>query len=318
MLKIAVLDDYQNVARKFANWEQLPNGTELRFFNTYIEEDARLPTLAPFDVVIVMRERTKFPAKLIEALPNLKLIVTSGMRNAAIDIAACKRRGIVVCGTKSAKGFPTAELTWSLLLALLKKVPQQFQSARAGQWQTDVTESAYGKRLGVIGLGRVGTQVARVGAAFGMEVVAWSPNLTQERAAAGSARYVTKEELLQTADIVTLHLILSKSTAGIVGKNDLALMKPSAYLINTARSGLVDEAALVEALRENTIAGAGLDVFAVEPLPEGHPLTQLSNVVLTPHLGYVTDDNYRVYYSDALSSVLGWIRGEGMRRIDLE
>ncbi|MCI0670963.1 MAG: D-2-hydroxyacid dehydrogenase family protein, partial [Myxococcaceae bacterium] len=274
-MNIAILDDYQGVARTSADWSRLPAGSELRVFREHIaDEEALAASLEPFDVIVAMRERTPFSASLIARLPRLRLLVTTGMRNASIDLVACKRHGITVCGT-GAVGAPAAELTWALLLALLKRVPMEDQALRSGAWQTAVTETVAGKRLGVVGLGKLGTHVARIGLAFGMDVIAWSPNLTRERAAAAGVRFTENHELFSASDVVTLHLVLGERTRGVVGAAELNAMKPSAYLINTARAGLVDEDALIAALRDGRIAGAGLDVFSVEPLPTAHPLRSL-------------------------------------------
>ncbi|NTX66876.1 D-2-hydroxyacid dehydrogenase family protein [Myxococcus sp. CA051A] len=312
-MKVAVLDDYLEVARASTDWSRLPVGAEPRFFREPLAgEDAVAEALQEFDVIVAMRERTAFPASLITRLPRLRLLVTTGMRNAAIDVEACRRQCITVCGT-GAVGAPAAELTWALILALLKRIPDEASSLRAGGWQTGLTETVSGKRLGVVGLGKLGTQVARVGLAFGMEVVAWSPGLTAERAEAAGARLVDKATLFASSDVVTLHLVLGERTQGVVGPTELGAMKRSAYLVNTSRAGLVDEQSLVSALREGRIAGAGLDVFSVEPLPREHPLRSLPNTVLTPHLGYVTRENYAVYYRDAVEDILAWSQGSLVR-----
>lgn len=312
-LRIAILDDYQRIAPELADWERLPDGSQILAFDRHIADpDELAAALEPCDAVILMRERTPFPAELIERLPHLRLLVTTGGRNASIDLEACRARGITVCGTGSV-GTPTAELTWGLILALVKRIPQEDRALRAGLWQTGLTQGLSGKRLGLLGLGKLGTQVARVGQAFGMDVVAWSQNLTAERAAEVGVRRVEKRELFATSDIVSLHVILGERTRGIVGAEELAAMKHTAYLINTSRAGLVDEAALLAALRERRIAGAGLDVFPVEPLPPGYPLLTLPNVVLTPHLGYVTRENYAVFYEDALEDILAWHAGAPVR-----
>jgi phosphoglycerate dehydrogenase-like enzyme len=312
-MKIAILDDYQRVARGLADWSRLPAGSELTVFDRHLGDGAELvEALQPFEVLVIMRERTPFPAALLERLPNLRLLVTTGGRNAAIDLEACRARGITVSGTGNV-GTPAAELAWGLILALVKRIPAEDRALRAGAWQTGLTEGLAGKRLGLLGLGKLGTQVARVGLAFGMEVVAWSQNLTAERAAGAGVRRVEKQELFATSDVVSLHLILSDRTRGIVGAGELNAMKPTAWLINTSRAGLVDEPALLAVLREQRIAGAGLDVFPVEPLPAHHPLLTLPHVVLTPHLGYVTRENYTVFYRDALEDILAWRAGAPVR-----
>ncbi len=314
-MQVAVLDDYQGVAEGMADWSRLPAGAEVRFFREPIAPERLVATLAPFDVVVAMRERTPFPAPLLEQLPALKLLVTTGMRNASIDVAACRRRGVVVSGTRAGPGVPTAELTWGLILALAKRIPGGDRALRGGAWQTDLARTLAGRTLGVVGLGRIGTVVARVGLAFGMEVVAWSPNLTDARAAAAGVRRVEKGALFAAGDVVTLHLVLGPATRAVVGAAELGAMRPSAVLVNTARAGLLDEAALAAALSAGRIAGAGLDVFSVEPLPRDHPLRSAPNTVLTPHLGYATRENYAVFYGDAVEDVIAWALGEPLRRL---
>ena len=312
-MNIAILDDYQRVARGLADWARLPAGSGLHCFDRHLADREELvAALQPFDVIVLMRERTPFPAALLEQLPRLRLLVTTGGRNAAIDMEACRARGIPVCGTGNV-GAPTAELAWGLILALVKRIPVEDRALRAGTWQSGLTEGLAGKRLGLLGLGKLGGQMARVGQAFGMEVVAWSQNLTDARAAEVGARRVEKAELFSTSDVVSLHLVLGERTRGVVGAGELGAMKRTAWFINTARAGLVDESALLSALREQRIAGAGLDVFSVEPLPTGHPLLTLPNVVLTPHLGYVTRENYAVFYRDALEAILAWHAGAPVR-----
>ncbi|WP_431859143.1 D-2-hydroxyacid dehydrogenase family protein [Azospirillum sp.] len=312
-MKIAILDDYQRIARSLADWDRLPPGSELQVFHEHIADRERLvAALEPFDVLVIMRERTPFPADLIARLPNLRLLVTTGTRNLAIDLEACKARGITVCGT-AIGGTPTAELAWGLILALAKRIPAEDRALRAGSWQTGLTTTLTGKRLGVVGLGKLGAQVARVGLAFNMDVVAWSQNLTDERAAEVGVRRVDKAELFATADVVTLHLVLGERSRGTVGAAEIGAMKSTAWFVNTARAGLVDEPALVEALAHRRIAGAGLDVFSVEPLPPDHPLRALDNTVLTPHLGYVTQENYAVFYREALEDILAWTAGAPAR-----
>ena len=311
-MKIAVLDDYQNVARDLAEWHRLPTGSALTVFDRPIPADELEALLKPYSVLVIMRERTPFPASLIERLPNLRLLVTTGMRNLSIDLDACKARGIAVCGTGMV-GTPTAELTWGLILALTKRIPAEERALREGRWQVGLTQGLAGKRLGLVGLGKLGTQVARVGQAFGMEVAAWSPNLTDERAAGAGVVRLDKRDLFATSDIVSVHLVLSDRTRGVIGAEDLDAMKPTAFFVNTARAGLVDEAALLAALHEHRIAGAGLDVFPVEPLPADSPWRSAPNTVLTPHLGYVTRENYEVFYRDALEDILAWHAGTPVR-----
>jgi phosphoglycerate dehydrogenase-like enzyme len=261
-----------------------------------------------------MRERTPFQETLIERLPKLKLLVTAGMRNAAIDVKAATARGVTVCGT-SMLGTPTAELTWGLIISLARSIPREHAGMRGGAWQTTVGVGLAGKTLGVVGLGRLGSQAAKIGKAFGMEIVAWSANLTPERAGAAGAVAVSKAELFSRADFVTVHLVLSERTRGLIGAADLALMKPTSYFVNTSRGPIVDTAALVAALEARKIAGAALDVYDQEPLPKDHPLRKLDNVVITPHLGYVTIENYREIYSQALEDVRAWLAGKPIRVI---
>jgi phosphoglycerate dehydrogenase-like enzyme len=315
VLRIAVLDDYQYVAASFADWSRLPEPVEVvEFAGHDDDEDAVVRRLQPFDVVVAMRERTPLPRTVLERLPDLKLLVTTGGRNVAIDVAAAAERGITVCGTR-AHPPGTAELTWALILAAARHIPQEDASVRAGGWQQTIGSDLAGGTLGVIGLGRLGERVARIGRAFEMDVVAWSQNLTDERAAEVGVRRVDRDELLGTADVVTLHLQLSDRTRGLIGEPELERMKPSAILVNTARGPIVEEAALVRALREGWIAGAGLDVFDVEPLPRHHPLRELRRAVLTPHLGYVTEKTYEVFYGDVVEDVGAWMQGTPVRVI---
>jgi phosphoglycerate dehydrogenase-like enzyme len=312
-MKIAVLNDYQQIAASMADWRRLSSASDLRFFHDHLpDEDSRAAALEPFDVIVAMRERTPFPKSLLERLPNLRLLVTTGMRNASIDVAAANERGIVVCGTRGQR-TATAELTWGLILALVRHIPQEDRAVKAGGWQHTIGPALEGKRLGVIGLGNLGSQVAKVGGAFGMDVVAWSQNLTAERAQAAGARLVSKDELLSTADVITIHLVLSARTRGLIGERELGLMQPAAYLVNTSRGPIVDEEALLRALESKRIAGAALDVYDVEPLPRDHPLRRLPNVVLTPHIGYVTTDGYRIFYGDAVDDILAFIAGNPVR-----
>jgi phosphoglycerate dehydrogenase-like enzyme len=317
-MRIALLDDYQSVARASADWEKLPAGCNLQVFHDRLaDEDAAARQLADFDVVMALRERTPFPASLLGRLPRLKLIASAGPRNAAIDMAAASRLGIVVTSTA---GGPrsTTELTWALILAVARRLPQAHDALRQGGWQTSVGTELSGKILGTIGLGVIGAQVAHAGLAFGMRVLAWSQNLTAERAAECGAELVAKDELLRRADVVTIHTRLSERTSGLLGAAELALMKPSAFLINASRGPIVDEAALIEALRRRRIAGAGLDVFDREPVEAGHPLLALDNVVVTPHLGYVTHEVYRGFYGETLENILCYLAGEPKRVLNPE
>ena len=316
MTRIAVLDDYQSVAADFCDWSKVAGPVDVTTFtDTLTDEDALAERLGPFDVLIAMRERTRFERALLERLPNLKLLVTTGMRNKSIDVGAANERGITVCGTGILPNG-TAELTWGLILAVLRHIPQEDAGIRAGGWQQTIGGDLAGARLGVIGLGRLGTQVARVGQAFGMDVVAWSQNLTDERAAEHAVRRVDREELFATSDVVTVHLLWSKRTRGLIGADDFARMKPTAIFINTSRGPIVQTAALVEALHQGRIAGAGLDVYDQEPLPADDPIRSLPRTVLTPHLGYVTRGTYEVFYGEAVEDVAAFLRGEPIRVIE--
>lgn len=316
MVKIAVLDDYQGMALRSADWASLPVGTDIRVFRDHVgDADALAERLQEFQIICSMRERTIFSRGLLERLPALRLLTTTGMRNAAIDLEAATELGILVSGT-GGLGYPTAELTWGLILALARNIPVEDAALRQGRWQTTLGTGLRGKALGILGLGRLGSQVARIGAAFGMSVIAWSQNLTPERAAQHGALLVPKEELFARADVVTIHLVLSGRTRGLVGVAELARMKPTAYLVNTSRGPIVDEAALVRVLQAGKIAGAALDVFDREPLPAGHPLCQLRNAVLTPHLGYVTAEGYRIFYQETVDDIAAYLRGAPMRMLN--
>jgi phosphoglycerate dehydrogenase-like enzyme len=311
--RCAIVDDYQNCALGLADWQSLAADVEFTAFTDHLDdEDAVARRLRDFEIVSIMRERTPFPRTLFAKLPNLKLLLTSGMRNAAIDVAAARDHGVMVCGTQML-GYPTAELTWGLILGLLRQIPLEDRETRAGSWQRTLGVCAHGKVLSVLGLGRLGSQVATVGKAFGMEVIAWSQNLTAEKATVAGARLVSKQELFEQADYLSIHLVLGDRTRGLVGAADLARMKPTAYLINTSRGPIVDEAALLDALRDRRIAGAGLDVYDVEPLPADHPLLALDNVLLTPHLGFVTKDAYAKFYGDTVENVAAFLRGAPIR-----
>jgi phosphoglycerate dehydrogenase-like enzyme len=314
MPNIAVLDDYQGVALQMADWSVLPADCRVQVFRDHLSElEAVATRLRSFDIVTCMRERTPFGRALLERLPNLRLLVTTGMRNAAIDLQAASDLGILVCGTAGGPEGPPAELTWGLILALIRHIPVEDAGVRAGRWGVTVGMSLEGKVLGVLGLGRLGARVAKVGVAFGMEVIAWSQNLTAERAAQCGATLVAKDELFRRSDILSIQVQLSARTRGLVGARELGLMKPTTYLINTARGPIVDEAALVQALQARTIAGAGLDVFDQEPLPPDHPLTRLDNTLLVPHIGYVTEDQYRVRYRDTVENIAAYLAGTPLR-----
>jgi phosphoglycerate dehydrogenase-like enzyme len=313
MVRVAVLDDYQQVAERMADWAAALPGAAVTFFARHEPDQELLAArLADFDVVVAMRERTPFPRALLARLPRLRLLVTTGMRNAAIDVAAAAGLGVTVCGT-AGSGTSTAELTWALILALLRHVPAEDAAVRAGGWQHTLGVDVSGRTLGVLGLGRIGGRVAAVGGAFGMDVIAWSQNLTAEAAAAAGARRVERDELFRQADVLTVHLVLSDRTRGLVGAAELGLMKPTARLVNTSRGPIVDEAALAAHLRAGRIAGAAIDVYGVEPLPPDDPLRSLPNTVLTPHLGYVTEDAYRVFYREAVEDIAGFLAGRPVR-----
>jgi phosphoglycerate dehydrogenase-like enzyme len=316
-LRCAVLDDYQDAATQLADWSALTPAVEVVSFPEHIADEAQLiEALGDFDIVITLRERVPFPARVLAALPRLKLLIASGMRNTVIDYAAAERHGVTVCGTESAT-TPPVELTWALLLGLARGiVPESTGLAAGGPWQTTVGADLHGARLGLLGLGKIGGRVAHIGLAFGMDIVAWSPNLTDERAAeAGATRLATKGELLATSDFVSVHLALGDRSRGLLGAAELALMKPTAYLVNTSRSAIVDQAALLAALREGRIAGAGVDVFDTEPLPADDPVRSTPRLLATPHLGYVTRANYRTYYGQAIEDIQAFLAGAPIRRL---
>ena len=313
MPRVAVLDDYQEVALEMADWGILPSDVDVEVFRDHLsDQDAVVECLKDFEIIVAMRERTPFPRTLLERLPKLKLLVTTGMRNASIDMEAASDLGIMVCGT-GGLSYPTAELTWGLILALLRQIPKEDRATRAGHWQVSMGAGLRDKVLGVMGLGNLGSQVATVGKAFGMSVIAWSQNLTKERAIQFGATLVGKDDLFSGSDIVTIHVVLSDRTTGLVGARELDLMKPSAYLINTSRGPIVDEEALVHALQKGTIAGAGLDVSDPEPLSLDHPLRRLENTVITPHMGYVTTETYEGFYGDAVEDIRAFLSGEAVR-----
>jgi phosphoglycerate dehydrogenase-like enzyme len=310
-LRIAVLDDYLDVARDLAPWATLE--ADLTVLHEPIRDpEALVRTLEPFEVVCAMRERTALPAAVIERLPKLRLIVTSGMQNAAIDVEAARAAGIVVSGTGSTAAA-TAEMTWALIFAAARHVAEHDRSMRAGGWQLRLGVALAGRRLGVIGLGKNGGEVARIGLALGMDVVAWSRNLTAERAAEVGVRLVSFEELLESSDVITIHLRLSQRTERLIGVAELARMRPTAILVNTSRGPMVHEEALIEALERGTIGGAALDVYDDEPLPEAHPLRSLDRVVLSPHTGYVTDENMRRFYTETVEDIAAFVAGAPIR-----
>ncbi len=357
-MRVAVLDDYQNVATVMVDWRSVSGEVEIEVFRDHLADEGavaerlrdfeivcimrertpftgtlfeRLPDLRllvtsgmrnrgidveaavaerlkDFEIICIMRERTPFTRTLFERLPNLKLLVTSGMRNKGIDLEAAGEAGVVVCGSPSA-GAPTAELAWGLILGLLRHIPEEDRATRAGEWQRTVGAAADGRTLGIAGLGKLGSRVARVGLAFNMKVIAWSQNLTAERCAEEGVTLVGKQELMSQSDVISIHLLLSDRTRGLFGAADLALMKPTAILVNTARGPIVDEAALIDVLERKAIAGAGLDVFDSEPLAADHPFLRLENTVITPHLGYVEEINYRAYFGGYVASVRGFLDG---------
>ncbi|WP_158743087.1 D-2-hydroxyacid dehydrogenase family protein [Acidisphaera sp. L21] len=308
-LKIAVLDDFQNAARPMADWSRLNGKAEVTFFTDNLRDDALLQRLLPYDVLVAIRERTAFSRSLIEQLPNLRLLATTGMRNRGIDLAACRDRGIPVCGTKGG-GSPTAELAFGLMLALARNIVAEDRALRAGQWETPtIGFMLKGRVLGLLGLGKLGAEMAHFAQAFGMSVIAWSQNLTDEHAASLGCRRVDKADLFRQADFVSLHVVSSPRTRGIVGAAEFAVMKPGGYLINTSRSALVDEPAMIAALTEGRIAGAGLDVFDQEPLPKDAPIRAAPNTILTPHLGYATRESYESYFPQVLGAIEAWMAG---------
>ncbi|MGX1308800.1 phosphoglycerate dehydrogenase-like enzyme [Amorphus suaedae] len=312
MTRIAILDDYQRVALDLADWSCLSEA-EITVFDRHIEDEAALAAaLQPFEVIAIMRERTPFPRSLFARLPALKLLVTSGMKNAAVDLEAAREHGVAVCGTASS-GHATAELSFLMILSLARKLPEQMASMREGGWQVGLGRDLRGTRLGLLGMGRLGTEMAKFGTAFGMDVVGWSQNLTPAAAEAAGARYVEKAELFETSDFVSVHLRLSDRTQGIVGRDDIARMKPDACLINTSRGGLVDNDALVAALREGRLGGAALDVYDHEPLPADDPLRSVPGLLLTPHIGYVTRESYEVFYPETVEAIRAWLDGTPVR-----
>jgi phosphoglycerate dehydrogenase-like enzyme len=310
-MKIAILDDYQNVALGFADWDSLAADIEV-FTEPFADTEQVVKTLAGFEVVVAMRERTRFPAEILARLPALRLLVSTGHRNAAIDVAAARQLGIV-CSATGYSGNSTAEHTWALILAAARNLPAEDRSMRSGGWQTSVGIGLHGKTLGLLGLGRLGAQVARIGQAFGMETIAWSQNLTPERAAEHGVSAVSEKDLFDRSDVLSIHLVLSDRSRGIVAAQQLAAMKPTAILVNTSRGPIVDEGALVDALRHKRIGWAALDVYETEPLPADHPLRALHNTVLTPHLGYVTREIYEIFYRDAVEDIAAYQAGEPIR-----
>src|SRR3954462_8382355 len=315
-LRCAITDDYLNLSRRVADWSPLKDRVDITVFNEpFTSTETAAGALNDFEIICAMRERTPFPRALFSALPKLKLLITSGMRNAAIDLDAAKEHNVVLCGTQWGRD-PTAPLTMGIILELTRNIGRENARMHAGErLQKFVGLEIEGRTLGIVGLGKLGSKVAKLAQAFGMNVIAWSPNLTPERCKEVGVGYVTKEELFSTADIVTIHVVLSQRSRGLVGAADLARMKPGAYLVNTARGPIVDEAALLQTLQQKKIAGAAVDVFSVEPLPVDHPFRKLDNIILTPHLGYVTEETFRAHYSQMVEGIDGWFKGEPPRRL---
>ena len=315
-MKLAILDDYQATAKDLGDWSQLPPGTEVEYFHDHIaDEDQLVERLKDFDMVMGMRERTPFTRSILSRLPKLRLLMTTGLRNASFDMQAATDLGIPVCGASGAGEGPT-ELTWGLIIAMLRHIHEEEQRSREGTWGTTVGVGLKGKTLGLLGLGHIGSLVARVGAAFDMDIIAWSQNLTAERAKECQATLVDKETLFKEADIVSVHLVLSDRSRGLVGAPELALMKPTAYLVNISRGPIVDEKALIDVLERKAIAGAALDTFDVEPLPKDHPLFKTPNTLICPHLGYVTEESYRAFYAGIIENVRAFVSGEPVRVIN--
>ncbi|MGB6537477.1 MAG: D-2-hydroxyacid dehydrogenase family protein [Xanthobacteraceae bacterium] len=313
-VRCAILDDYQNVVLESADWSKVKGDLEIKVFSAHLGAAANvIAALKDFAIVVAMRERTAFPRAVIEALPNLKLLITTGMRNASIDTEAAKARGVTVCGTGSF-GSPTSGIAIGLMLELTRHIGSENARLHAGAtWQSTIGPDLEGLTLGILGLGKLGIRTAAIAKAFGMKVIAWSQNLTAEKCREVGVGYVGKDDLFRQSDFITIHNVLSARSRGTVGVRELSLMKPSAFLINTSRGPIVDEAALLAALREKKIAGAGLDVFDIEPLPLDHPLRKMDNVVLTPHLGYVSQQNYRAYFADVVDDISGFLDGKPVR-----
>ncbi len=316
-LRCAILDDYFNVALTLADWSGISDRVDVTVFNhSFASEQDAASALGDFEIVCAMRNRPPFPRTLVEALPKLKLLITKGMRNAAIDLEAAKSRQVVVCGTQYGRD-PTASLTLGRIFELTRNIGRESARMHAGEpWQKPtIGIEIEGKTLGIIGLGKLGAKIATLAKAFGMNVIAWSPNLTPERCDAAGVGYATREQLFSTADILTIHMVLSERSRGLVGRDDLQRMKPTAFLVNSARGPIVDENALLDVLRDKKIAGAAIDVFSVEPLPTDHPFRKLDNLVLTPHLGYVTEESFRSHYGQMVECIGAWLDGEPPRRL---
>lgn len=312
-MQIAILDDYQGVALDYGDWDSVYRECDVTVFRHTISDHRQLvEALECFDIVVAMRERTPFPASILEELPRLKLLVTTGSRNRSIDLTAATAHDIMVCGTDSPAGG-TVELTWGLILALARSIHQHDTALRSGSWQLYLGNELQGKTLGVLGLGRIGSAVAAIGRAFGMEVITWSQNLTAGAARGSGADLVSKDELFQLSDVLTIHLVLSDRTRGLVGDSEIAQMRPTAYLINTSRGPIIEEGALMSALQDRRIAGAAIDVFDLEPLPADHPFRGLENMLLSPHMGYVTKEAYEVFYTQVVEDITAFLRGSPIR-----
>jgi phosphoglycerate dehydrogenase-like enzyme len=317
-LKCAILDDYQNAALTMADWTVIESEVDVEVFREhFMSEDDLISVMENYEIIVIMRERTAFRASVFSRLPKLKLLITSGMRNASIDLAAATAHGVTVCGTGS-RSEPPLELTWALILGLSRHIVKENQSLREnGHWQSTIGVDLYGKRLGIIGLGKIGSKMAQVGKAFGMDVVAWSQNLTEEKTAeVGVTLAPSLEELLSQSDFVSIHLVLSERTRHLIGERELQSMKSNAYLINTSRAAIVDQTALITALEKNWIAGAGLDVYEQEPLSENNAFRKLDNVLALPHLGYVSENNYRTYFREAVENIQAYLDGQSIRKIN--
>jgi D-3-phosphoglycerate dehydrogenase len=315
-LRCAILDDYLNLSLKLADWSKIEDRVDVTVFNQpFASPEAAVSALKDFEIILAMRERTPFPRAMFDQLPKLKLLITSGMRNAAIDMAAAKDRGVVVCGTNWPRD-PTAALTMGMILELTRNIGRENARMHAGEYlQKHVGIEIDGKTLGVVGLGKLGAKVSSIAKTFGMNVIAWSPNLTAERCKEVGVTYATKEELFSTADIITIHMVLSDRSRGLVGAAELGRMKPTSFIVNSARGPIIDEMALLETLKARKIAGAAVDVFSVEPLPVDHPFRKLDNLVLTPHLGYVTQETFIAHYTQMVEGIDGWFKGEPVRKL---
>ena len=315
MARIAITDDYQNVALSYADWSRLQSAHEVVVFDKpFASQDEAASALAGFDAIAIMRERTPFPRALLDRLPNLKLLVTTGLRNASVDMVACKEKGITVCGTQSG-GHATAELAMAIILGLARNFHVELPNMREGRWQTTVGQDLRGKTLGLLGAGKLGGQLAVFAKAFGMNLIAWSQNLTDERAAEVGAKRVEKDDLFRQSDFISVHLVLSDRSRGLVGAREIGLMKPTAFIVNTSRGPIIDGAALASALKEGRIAGAGLDVYDVEPLPAADALRKEPRALLTPHIGYVTAQSYEIFFPQTVESIEGWLAGKPVRVI---